>query len=62
MDTENMKVQFQGGQSSVKSNNGGYGIAYENSPDPLDTDERSTMKAIPVQRDPAEIRDYLNDG
>ena len=62
MDTENMKVPFQGWSIVREIGHGGYGKVYEIRRHLLDTDERSAMKVIPVPRDPAEIRDYLNDG
>ena len=62
MNTENMKVPFQGWSIVREIGHGGYGKVYEIRRHLLDTDERSAMKVIPVPRDPAEIRDYLNDG
>ena len=62
MDTENMKVPFQGWSIVREIGHGGYGKVYEIRRHLLDTDERSAMKVIPVPRDPAEIRDYLELG
>ena len=62
MNTENMKVPFPGWSVVREIGHGGYGKVYEIRRHLLDVDERSAMKVIPVPRDPAEIRDYLNDG
>ena len=62
MDTENIKVPFPGWSVVREIGHGGYGKVYEIRRHLLDVDERSAMKVIPVPRDPAEIRDYLNDG
>ena len=62
MNTEQMKVPFAGWSIVREIGHGGYGTVYEIRRHLLDADERSAMKVIPVPRDPAEIRDYLDDG